>query len=265
MEENDLNLHILKAVKKTTYNAVINKSLNINPENSPIKTGFTRSHSFKKILNFVPQLKPRKSTFIPTPLKLNNNNNLNKIKEDDEKKLSGDEIQFIDSDSSSSLSSSDMNNTSEEGKDKDDKKNENEIKKQLVFDNKNVSVNIEKIESNIDIDDDCDSLYLNEIKDNTDTGKKNKKPIGMKNMRKKMSQIRAKIEYNKFKETEGVIHDNFKENYDIGLKKYEKEEDYHSNFHGSLNVMESKKKGKKISQPKSIFEVLSNSKNTIKL
>ena len=266
MEENDLNLHILKTVKKTTYNAVINKALNINPENSPMKTGFTRSHSFKKILNFVPQLKPRKSTFIPTPLKLNNNNNINKVKEDDEKKLSGDEIQFIESDSpsSSSISSSDMNNSSEEGKDKDDKKEENEIKKQLVFDNKNFSINIDKIESNNDIDDDCDSLYLNEIKDNMDNGKKNKKPMGMKSIRKKLSQIRAKIEFNKFKEIEGVIHDNFKENYDIGLKKYEKEDDYHSNFHGSFNVMESKKKGK-ISKPKSIFEVLSNSKNTKKL
>ena len=265
MEEINLNLHILKAVKKTTYNSILNKNLNLNPDNS-LKLGYVRSQSFKKILNFVPQLKPRKSTFIPPPLKLNDNNNLNKEKEDDEKKLSGDEIQFIDneSSSSSSLSSSDMNNTSDEGNDKD-KKKENDIKKDLLLGGKKFSINIEKIESNInDIDDDCDSINLNEIKDNLIGGKKNKKSNPMKTMRKKMSQIKAKIEYNKFKETEGIIHDDFKENYDIGLKKYEKEEDFHSNFHGSLNVMESKNKGIK-SQSKSIFEVLSNSKNSIKL
>ena len=264
MEDNNLDLHILKAVKKTTYNAVINKALNINPTNSPIK-GLTRSQSFKKIINFVPKLKPRKSTFIPTPLKLNDNNNLNKDKEDEEKRLSGDEI-FIDSvsSSSSSLSSSDMNNSSEEEKDKI-KKKENEIKKELNFNNKTFSINLEKIESNDDndIDNDCDTFYLNEIKENMDNGNKIKKGNHMENMRKKMSQIKAKIEYNKFKETEGVIHDNFKENYDIGLKKYETEEDYHSNLHASLHITENKNKNIKY-QSKSIFEVLSNSKNSIK-
>ena len=186
-------------------------------------------------------------------------------------RLSGDEIQIIDSvsSSSSSLSSSDMNNSSEEENDKD-KKKENEIKKELNFNNKTFSINLEKIESNNDndndndIDDDCDSFYLNEIKENMDNGKKIKKGNHMTNMRKKMSQIKAKIEYNKFKETEGVVHDNFKENYDIGLKKCEKEEDYHSNLHASLHLVENKNKNIKY-QSKSIFEVLSNSKNSIKL
>ena len=113
-EEISFNLPILKAVKKTTYNGKINKArLNINPGGSPIQKSLARSQSFKKILNFVPRLKPRKSTFVPTPLKLNI---VNKEKDDNDKQLSGDEIEFIDSESSSSssLSSSNMNNTSEE-------------------------------------------------------------------------------------------------------------------------------------------------------
>ena len=263
-EEISFNLPILKTVKKITYNGVINKArLNINPEKYPLQMIIARSQSFKKIANFVPKLKPKKSTFIPTPLRLTK---VNKEKDDNEKQLSGDEIEFIDSDSSSSsISSSDIDNSCEEEENDKEKNLKNEIKEikidQICNINSNnyYSCNLDKIESN-ELYDENDSFYLNEIVEN-DKKAKNK---NIKNMRKKMSHIRAKLEAFKFKETEGIIHDNFKNNFDIGLKKYEKEEDYHSNFHGSLNVMESKKKGKKISQPKSIFEVLSNSKNPIK-
>ena len=43
---------IFKVVKKTTYNAIINKAkLNINPENAPINNlSINKSHSLKKSL-----------------------------------------------------------------------------------------------------------------------------------------------------------------------------------------------------------------------
>ena len=126
-EEISFNLPILKAVKKITYNVVVNKArLNINPENTPIQKIIARSKSFKKIDNFVPKLKPKKSTFIPTPLRLTT---VNKEKDDNEKQLSGDEIKFIDSDSSSSsVSSSDMDNSCEEEENDKEKNLKNEIK-----------------------------------------------------------------------------------------------------------------------------------------
>ena len=262
-EEISFNLPILKAVKKITYNVVVNKArLNINPENTPIQKIIARSKSFKKIDNFVPKLKPKKSTFIPTPLRLTT---VNKEKDDNEKQLSGDEIKFIDSDSSSSsVSSSDMDNSCEE--EENDKENnlKNEIK-QIKIDqicninsNNYYSCNIDKIESN-DICDENDSFYLNEIVEN-DKKAKNK---NIKNMRKKMSHIRAKLEGFKFKETEGIIHDNFKNNFDIGLKNYEKEDDCNNKKHASISVFDMKNINKKV-KTKSIFEVLSNSKNSIK-
>jgi len=263
-EEISFNLPILKAVKKTTYNGIINKArLNINPGGSPIQKSLARSQSFKKILNFVPRLKPRKSTFVPTPLKLNN---VNKEKDDNDKQLSGDEIEFIDreSSSSSSLSSSEMNNTSEEEeKDKEKKiiKEIKEIKIDKAFNISNInnsSSNIEKIESN-NIDDDNDSFYLNEIIEND----KKAKHKNIKNMRKKMSHIKAKLDPFKFKETEGIVHDNFKNNFDIGLKNYEKEDDYNNKKHASINAFDIKSIDKKV-KSKSIFDVLSNSKNSIK-
>ena len=82
-------------------------------------------------------------------------------------------------------------------------------------------------------------------------------------MRKKMSHIRAKLEGFKFKETEGIIHDNFKNNFDIGLKNYEKEDDCNNKKHASISVFDMKNINKKV-KTKSIFEVLSNSKNSIK-
>ena len=248
MEEIDIKIPILKAVKKETYNGVINQAhLNINPENYPIKKMvLTKSHSFKKISNFVPNLKPKKSKFVPTPLKLNNNYNIKNIEKEDnnDKQISGDEIpiiKFIDSDSSfSSLSSSNMNNTSEE-----------EIKFQISKNNNSTS-NIEKIESN-NINDDLDSFHLNEIQENTEKKKISK-------MRKKMSQIKAKFVTSKFKESEGIIHDNFKNIFDIGLKQFEEGNDFHLFKHCSINVFENNKKP----LTKSILDVLSNSNSSIK-
>lgn len=258
MEEIDIKIPIIKAVKKATYNGIINQAhLNINPENYPIKKMILyKSHSFKKITNFVPNLKPKKSTFMPTPLKLNNNYNINYIEKEnnDDKQLSGDEIQIIDSDSScSSLSSSNMNNTSGEEKGKD-KENKQEINFEISKNNNSTS-NIEKIESN-DIDDDCDSFQLNEIQENTERKKITK-------MRKKMSQIKAKFGFSKFKESGGIIHDNFKNNFNIGLKQFEEENDFHLLKHCSINAFENKKDHKK-PLTKSILDVLSNSKNSFK-
>ena len=81
----------------------------------------------------------------------------------------------------------------------------------------------------------------------------------MKLIRKKMAQIKNKAGINKFKETEGFIHEKFKNNFNIGLKNNEKEGKFKDNLHISINVFEKKKP-----KSKSIFEVISVSKKSKK-
>lgn len=256
-EEIDFNLP-LKAVKKTTYNGIINQArLNINLDNSAIKQlSLVKSQSFKNITKFVPKLMPKKSTFVPTPLKLNEQIFiLKKEKEDNEKQLSENEIEIIDNDSSlSSVSSSDVEKSSEEELVKD-KSTDKEIIG-VIFKNNSCNL-IEKIESKKE-EDDCDSLYLNEIKEQIEPNDDK----NMKILRKKMSQIKAKVAISKFKETEEIIHDNFKNNFDMGIKKYEKEENYNS-IHASINIFVKNNVNTK-AKSKSIFEVISQSKQSIK-
>lgn len=267
MEEDELGVKI-KAVKKNTYNAVIAQShLKLDSENSPNKNKYVpRSQSFKKITRFVPQLKPRKSTFVPTPLLLNKENK--KINEEKEQ-LSGDEIEIIENDSScSSVSSSDMDlsdeNTMKE-KEKEKEKPKKNLKAELLIKNSscNIMGKIESIEEEND-----DEFYLNEIKEN-DENQNDKTNKSIKLTRKKLSQIRVKAGIIKFKETDDVIHDNFKNNFDIGLKKFENGDDTPKDFHASVNVFEFKKNNSNINtntnfKPKSIFEVLSVSKKSNK-
>jgi hypothetical protein len=260
MEEMTLDMPI-RAVKKNTYNAVINQAnLNINPENSPIKKMIMpRSHSFKKITKFVPILQPRKSTFVPTPLKLNKENKeLNKEKE----QLSEDEIEIIDNDSSCSSISSSQMDSSDENTLKEKEKEKEKIKQiKSISIIKNSSYNLlDNIESK-DIEEETDyDIYLNENKENIE--KINK----LRLIRRKLWQIKAKAIINKYKETEEVIHDNFKNNYNIGLDDIEIDDEPNNNFHGSVNVFEFRRNNNigNNQKPKSIFEVLSVSKGSIK-
>lgn len=231
----------LKAVKKTTYNSIINHSY-LNPENTPFELKNTyKSQSFKKITNFVPKLGPKKSTFVPSPLKLNIDKKHISEKEDDyEKQMTGDEIKIIDS-SSSSFSSSDINLSDDDS--------ENKTKE---YKNTSLDMNV-KFESDLkEISNESDSFYL-DVK-NIETNE------NMKILRKKMCQIRIRIGSNKFKEAEEVIHDDFKNNFDIGLKKYEKEKEV--NWYGSVNLLQNKENIKP--KCRSIFEVISLSKGNKK-
>ena len=240
MEEIKSHLPKLKAVKKTTYSAIINQThLNINPENEPLKNvGGPRSQSFKKIAAFVPNLKPKKSTFIPPVLKLNLQNKLPSKEKDDteiDKQMSEDEIEFIDNSSSSScsISSSDMENENESIEDFEKKDTENKIEINNKFKLEEIKEFLDDEEQNIEIN-------------------KN-----MKNLRRKMSQIKARVVI-KNKESEETIHDKFKNNFDIGLKDYEKENEVNT-LHGSINRSEHKKNNEK-PKTKSIFEVLASGK-----
>ena len=240
MEEIKSHLPKLKAAKKTTYSAIVSQvHLNINPENEPIKNvGGPRSQSFKKIAAFVPNLKPKKSTFIPPVLKLNLQNKLPSKEKDDteiDKQMSEDEIEFIDNSSSSScsISSSDMENENESIEDFEKKDTENKIENNNKFKLEEIKEFLDDEEQNIEIN-------------------KN-----MKNLRRKMSQIKARVVI-KNKESEETIHDKFKNNFDIGLKDYEKENEVNT-LHGSINRSEHKKNNEK-PKTKSIFEVLASGK-----
>lgn len=242
MEEIINHLPKLKTVKKTTYSAIVNQThLNINPENEPIKNvGGPRSQSFKKIIAFVPNLKPKKSTFIPPALKLNLLNKLPSKEKDDtdfDKQISEDEIEIIDNSSSSScsISSSEMENENESSEEIEKKDTKDKVENNNNF-------KLEKIKEFLD-DDKEESI---EIK------------INMKNLRRKMSQIKAKVGIIKNKESEETVHDKFKNNFDIGLKAYEKENEVNT-LHGSINRSEHKKYNEK-PKIKSIFEVLSSGK-----
>ena len=68
-----------------------------------------------------------------------------------------------------------------------------------------------------------------------------------------MCQIKIRIGSNKFKETEEIIHDEFRNNFDIGLKKFEKEKEF--NLYGSVNYFENKENIKP--KGRSIFDVIS--------
>jgi hypothetical protein len=235
MEKIMESLPQLRAVKKTTYNSIITQTL-INPEHTPVKFKDSfKSQSFKKITNFVPKLKPKKSTFAPTPLTLNKENKyISEKEDDDEKKMTEDEIKVIDS-SFSSISSSDINLSDDDS--------ENKIKE-----NKYTSPDIDvKFKSDSkENNNDSDSFYLEEIKNTVENE-------NIKILRKKMCQIKIRNGTNKFKETEEVIHDEFRTNFDIGLHKNKKEKEF--NLYSSVNYFENKENIKP--KGKSIFEVIS--------
>ena len=254
----ELGAHPIKAVKKNTYNAIINHvHININPDNSPIKKMIVpRSQSVKKITKFVPIIKPRKSTFVPTPLKLNKDNKeFNKEKE----QLSEDEIEIIENDSSlSSISSSDMDSSDENTKKEHEREKEKEKGKEKIqkipvgkISSCNVINNIDSKDFEEEIE---YEIYLFENKENFE--KLNK----LRLIRRKLSQIRVKAGTIKFKETQEIIHDNFKNNYNIGLDDdIEIDNEPNNNIYVSI----SQKAGSN-HKPKSIFEVLSVSKESIK-
>lgn len=261
MEDLSLNVPIIKAVKKVTHSGIVKKArLTLNPENDPVQ-GFIRSQSFKNITKFVPRIMPRKSTFIPTPLKLNNHDNIiHKKKDEDEKQLSEDEVKIIESESAGSLASSDINNSSNEeieeqinkNKDKEDnKKKEDDKDINKDKDNNNtLNNNIEKIEP-LNIENDADSLNLNDMEEHK----------SLRAVRRKMSLIRVKAGKIKSKETKDIISDNLKNAFDFDLKKTEKKEGetIRPKMHASMNFFGENKSNVK-QKTISIFEVLSSSK-----
>ena len=254
MDEIKLSFPVLKAVKKTTYNS-INKQVNFKLNEDKIKKFIKRSNSYKKITNFVPNLKPKKSTFMPTPLILNADNKVLKEKDDFEnKQLSEDENESFDDESScSSLSSSDMNSSINE-EDLDEEKNKGQTNEPLLK-----KYIIEKTPSK-GIERNNDSFNLNEIKEcvELEENENNEKNKNMKGLRKKMSQIKAKVDIVKFKEAKDIISNNFKNNFDFGSTKDE-EVSYSGNLHFSRNIFEKKNSNFK-PKSKSIFEVISLAK-----
>lgn len=262
-------LTMLKAVKKTTYNEVINQAnRKIISSNSPNKNEeIHRSYSFKLIKNFVPKLRPKKSTFVPTPLKLNNKSNisvnfsLSKEKDDNDKQLSGNEIEILDESDSSNYSSSSMSSSDVYLSEQDSEHSKGEMLRIEPIKKNSTCFTIDKIESKDTEENDCNSFILNEVKDNCKTGEKHNKNIKL--LRKKMSQIKARVGKHKFKETEEILHENFKNNFHLGIKKFEKEDDKNT-LHGSLNVFGYQKMDDKKPKTRSIFEILSISKQGTK-
>lgn len=248
----------IKTVKKATYNSVISQvHIKINLEEGPIQKEFVpRSQSFKKFTRFVPTLKPKKSTFMPTPLKLDN-----QISEKDEehndfdKQKSDDEIKIIDEDNSSFLSgsSSEVENSNNEGI-KNEKVKDKEENNGIIFKKSSTNVSENKESKDMDNNIDYDPIEINDIKENED----NK---SMKIFRRKMSKIKVKTGISKYKEAEETINDNFKKMFNIGMKKIEKK--YESDLYSTFNCIDINKNENENPKVKSIFDIISLSKKDI--
>ena len=181
-----------------------------------------RYYSTKIIINFVPQIKPKKSFCKPTFFQLNKdeNNNENDRSFELDKISSCDEIEDNESiesnESSSSLSSSsDTENNKEENINVNKKENGEELKFTLdgsnkeIFEQKISNDNIlsslkRKESSNAD---EYEHLAYKKKKTMNETEDKGKNSI--KNLRKEMLKIRkSKTVIIKSKETEEIMHDN---------------------------------------------------------
>ena len=181
-----------------------------------------RYYSTKIIINFVPQIKPKKSFCKPTFFQLNKdeNNNENDRSFELDKISSCDEIEDNESiesnESSSSLSSSsDTENNKEENINVNKKENGEELKFTLdgsnkeIFEQKISNENIlsslkRKESSNAD---EYEHLAYKKKKTMNETEDKGKNSI--RNLRKEMLKIRkSKTVIIKSKETEEIMHDN---------------------------------------------------------
>jgi hypothetical protein len=181
-----------------------------------------RYYSTKIIINFVPQIKPKKSFCKPTFFQLNKdeNNNENDRSFELDKISSCDEIEDNESiesnESSSSLSSaSDTENNKEENTDSNKKENGEELKFTLDGSNKEISqpkISSENILSSLKRKessnaDEYEHLAYKKKKTMNETEDKGKNSI--KNLRKEMLKIRkSKTVIIKSKETEEIMHDN---------------------------------------------------------
>ena len=265
MEEEDSGFSIKKVVKKTTFSGIIDPSKYNLSSTSPIKKfRGLRSNSVEKITIFVPHLKPRKSTFVPTPFKLSQNFNVNQIKKEkeDNKQLSDDEIEIIGNSNSShsSVSSSDLENFSKEEnseeiiKTKPILKNDDapeQIKTKSILKNNNVPGD-NKIYSNI-LEETFDSFATGEEKINEDVIN------SIRNLRRKMSHVKSKAII-KNKETDETLPDNLIKNFDLELKKENKSNNNIHDYHCSVNFIPTINPKPK---PKSIFEVISHSNKNL--
>jgi hypothetical protein len=188
-------------------------------QNKPKKQ---RYYSTKIIINFVPQIKPKKSFCKPTFFQLNKdeNNNENERSFELDKISSCDEIDDNESiesneNSSSLSSSSDTENNKEENINVNKKENGEELKFTLdgsnkeIFEQKISNENIlsslkRKESSNAD---EYKHLTYKKKKTMNETEDKGKNCI--KNLRKEMLKIRkSKTVIIKSKETEEIMHDN---------------------------------------------------------
>ena len=255
--------HKISTVKKATFNSVITQvHLKINTEKGHIQKEFiTRSQSFKKVTKFVPTLKPKKSTFIPTPLKLDSQINEKEEEKDDfDKQKSDDEIQIIDDEDNSSFlsSSSELENSINENlkidKDKEKEKDKDKEEKNRALFKMNSNNNLDNKESK-DMDNNIvyEPIEINDIKDDDNKS--------MRLFRRKMSRLRAKAGLNKSKETEETININFKKSFHIDMKKIEKK--YDSDLYHTFKIMDLYKNENTNQKVKTIFEVISISKKEI--
>ena len=265
MEEEDLELSIKKTVKKTTFSGIIDAAKYNLKNTSPIKKfGVLRSQSVKKVTVFVPHLKPRKSTFVPTPLKLSQNFNVNTIKKEkeDNKQLSDDEIEIIGNSNSShsSVSSSDLGNSSKE------ENSEEIIKTKPIMKNDHApeKIKTKSILKNNDVPEDK-KVYSNKLEETFDSFASGEEKINeeinntIKTLRRKMSHVKSKAKI-KNKETDETLPNNLIKNFDLELKNEDKSNNAIHDYHCSVNLFPTLNPKPK---PKSIFEVISHSNKNL--
>ncbi len=244
-----------KVAKKLTFHEKDNKFILNKKFEKSIKPEL-RCYSTKLVSNFVPQLKPKKSFCKPTFFQLNEN----ETKSDDE---NGDNLldaisscEEVDDDSvkSSSLSSSDDERNEEEEKNNITKfsleNNTNNIESKLYNEDFSLNKKKEQEEDICSSSDEYDNLAFKKKK-------KSKKQCedkdNLKTFRKDMSKIKSTSIDNKSKEMEINIHQNFKEEFNLG------ENDINKSFKDENNNKKSNdihKKLNKFRQSNNNFSIL---------
>ena len=237
-----------------------------------------RCYSTKLVINFVPQIKPKKSFIKPTFFQLNKDD-----KDENEKSFELDKISScdeIDDDDESKNSSSVMSNTSSDNEIDKEKNNNNEKENESKFtldDNKKKEKK-ENLEHNLNIEDNLSgskekkkssvdeyenlaykkkqSININETEENKNY---------MKYLRKEMTKIKSKTIMVKSKETEEMINQNMKNYFNLGKNNFDFDDEKENNIENIGNKNPTLLEDKKCISNKniSILDILSfkNKKN----
>lgn len=227
MKENQ-NKYERQKQKKNTFQFEANQ-LNLHKKLGQLqKPKRQKCFSTKILINFVPKITPKKSFCKPTFFQLNKDEENENEKSFELDKISScSEMDDDSNDKSSSISSSSSPSSEIESCDEEENNftnKENQNKSNFKLDDNNnqnlekkfaLSHTSSKKEDNEISIDEYENLRAKEHKQSMNDYE-TKEKSSLKDLRKEMSKVKSKATDVKFKETEEIINQKMKNNYDIG-------------------------------------------------